>query len=375
VTRAVVWIALAASMAIGACAGVTPPPGAAGTGGTAGPVTGLGGGAGHISGMGGMGVVIGVGGSMCGHQVFNVDRKPVEIFLVLDQSASMKEDSLGNKPTDTGFAAPDKWTQLIPALTQVIGAADATISWGMKAFPEGAGAACAATTVTTKIDVAMASGNAAAIKAGVAAATDNGNGTPTGPVVGVVSSYLQSLPDTNRKFILLATDGQPSCGGALGSLTTGTTAAKTDAVAAVAAAAAVGIHTFVVGVATAASDAMTLNLMAVAGMEPRNDPRPGADSFYLGTTQQELVSALAAIVNPIASSCIFPLTSVPPVPDNIAVKVNGTKSPQDTAHANGWDYTDPNYTAVQVYGPWCDMIKSNGNSVEITFGCKNEIIP
>jgi len=39
-------------------------------------------------------------------------------------------------------------------------------------------------------------------------------------------------------------------------------------------------------------------------------------------------------------------------------------------HADGWDYTDPAYTGVQVYGSWCDMIKNNGNTVEIIYGCK-----
>jgi hypothetical protein len=120
---------------------------------------------------------------------------------------------------------------------------------------------------------------------------------------------------------------------------------------------------------------MTLNDMAVAGLEPSPDMRPGANRFYLASDQAQLVSTLQGIVNPVASNCVFPLNTKPPVPTNIAVKVNGNKSPQDGNHADGWDYTDTNYTGLQVYGSWCDLIKSNGNKVEIIYGCLNEIIP
>jgi hypothetical protein len=132
----------------------------------------------------------------------------------------------------------------------------------------------------------------------------------------------------------------------------------------------------VVGVATTkANDQMTLNQLAVAGLEPSSDTRPGATRFFLASNQQQLTTTLEGIVNPVASNCVFPLSSPPPVPENIAVKVNGMKTPQDTGHTAGWDYTDPSYTGVQVYGSFCDTIKNNGNSVEIVFGCPGVTIP
>jgi hypothetical protein len=115
--------------------------------------------------------------------------------------------------------------------------------------------------------------------------------------------------------------------------------------------------------------------MAVVGLEPSPDMRPGATRFYLASDQQQLVTTLEGIVNPVASNCVFPLSKPPPVPENIAVKVNGMKTPQDTGHSAGWDYTDPSYTGVQVYGSFCDTIKNNGNSVEIVFGCPGIDIP
>ena len=379
-TRAAVWLALTVSMSALACAGVTaPPPANTGSGGEGGAtVAGAGGTAGHAStGAGGTGVTIGVGGSMCGLQTFDVNRKPVEIFLVLDRSASMEDGADGNSSSATN---PSKWSQLIPALSTAITQADPTISWGLKSFPED-GSECTNATMTTKIDVQIAPKNAAALNTAVNALVDAGNGTPTGAAIRLATSYLQMITtagDDSRKYLLLATDGEPSCTGSIGSLAkAGSSAtAATDSVAAVTAAATVGFHTFVVGVATTkATDAATLNQLAVAGLEPSPDMRPGATRFYLASNQAQLVTTLEGIVNPVASNCVFPLSSPPPVPDNIAVKVNGMKSPQDTLHANGWDYTDPSYTAVQVYGSWCDMIKNNGNTVEIVFGCPGVVIP
>jgi len=378
VTRTAVWLALAVTMSGLACAGVNaPPPGNTGSGG--GSVNaGAGGGAGHVNtGSGGTGVTVdGMGGSMCGMQTFDVNRKPVEIFLVLDRSASMEDGADGNSSSATN---PSKWSQLIPALSTSITQADPTISWGMKSFPED-GSECVNATMTNKIDVQITAGNAAALNTAVKALVDAGNGTPTGAAIRLATSYLQTLSatDDSRKYILLATDGEPSCTGAIGSIAkaANSAAAATDAVAAVTAAATAGFHTFVVGVATTkTTDATTLNQLAIAGLEPSPDTRPGATRFYLASNQAQLVTTLEGIVNPVASNCVFPLSSPPPVPENIAVKVNGTKSPQDTMHLNGWDYTDPNYTAVQVYGSWCDMIKNNGNTVEIVYGCPGVVIP
>jgi hypothetical protein len=380
VNRAAGWLSLAFSMSLLACAGVNPAPETPGTGGSAGgggPVTGMGGGGGKIAGVGGAGVMIGAGGSECGHMVFDVNRKPVEIFLVLDRSASMEDglnDSVGVSATN-----PTKWSQVIPALSTTIQQADPTISWGLKAFPEKGGGSCASDTVTTKIDLQIASGNKAQLNSAVLGLVDNGDGTPTGAAVRVATNYLKqlSMTDDSRKYILLATDGEPSCSGSAGALMGGnTTAAHADAVTAVGEAANDGFHTFVVGVATSKpNDITTLNMLAVAGLEPSADTRPGATRFFLASSQAQLAATLEGIVNPVASNCVFPLNTKPPVPDNIAVKVNGTKSPQDTGHADGWDYTDAALTGLQVYGSWCDMIKSNGNKVEITYGCLNEIIP
>jgi hypothetical protein len=107
--------------------------------------------------------------------------------------------------------------------------------------------------------------------------------------------------------------------------------------------------------------------MAVAGGRPRDDL---THRYYLATTEAELVSALNELVRGEIATCVFPLEAAPPVPQNIAVKVNGVKAPQDTTKTEGWDYTDATHLAVEVHGSWCDEIKDNAaNTAEIIFGC------
>jgi len=312
----------------------------------------------------------------CGFASFNLMRMPVDLFVVLDRSASMKDDAKGDD-ADPDAGRPSKWSQVIPALTAVITTSDPSISWGLKTFPEdipGSTAECQDDSVTSAIDVPVTAMNAGQLAGAVATVSPEGNGTPTGAAVGVALDYLQGLGTTERKYILLATDGEPSCSGTAGDLDKDSSAAKSDALAAVTAAATAGVHTFVIGVATKSSATSTLDQLATAGLEARNvsgsDPK-----FYLASTEGELVTALQSIVAPIAATCLFGLTQAPPDPTNIAVKVGDAKAPQDSGHADGWDYTDDSHTQVEVYGSWCDRVKSGANIVQVVYGCPGFVIP
>jgi hypothetical protein len=220
--------------------------------------------------------------------------------------------------------------------------------------------------------VMIAANDAAAVTGAVTATTPEGNGTPTGDALKAAVTYLKTLTDPNPKFILLATDGEPSCAGT----SKDSTGARPYAVQAVTDAATAGFKTFVVGVATTKATAtQALNDMAVAGQMPRGDTNPLATKFYLASTKDELVQSLKEITGQV-SSCVFDLTAAPQVPDNIAVHVNNAKAPKDTTHMDGWDYTSPDNLQIQVFGSWCDQIKTaTSNTVNFVFGCPNEVIP
>ena len=211
--------------------------------------------------------VISIGGSgggnqMCGLQKFDVERKPAEILLLLDRSKSMIEDT-----TSDGVTL--KWNAVLPALKQVIMDTDAAVSWGLKTFPEGLGAECVTGSVTNNVVVPIAPMNAAAVVGALNDTTNpatqpQGNGTPTGDAITAAFNYLKTLTTTNPKYILLATDGAPSCAGTTKDSSTARTYAYTHVMDA--ASASPPIYTFVVGVATnSSSETSTLNMLADAG--------------------------------------------------------------------------------------------------------------
>ena len=363
--------------------------GSAGRGGSGPGLAGTTGAAGVISIGGSNGT--GAGGRTCGLQKFDVERKPAEVLLLLDRSKSMIEDT-----TSDGVTL--KWNAVLPALKQVIMDTDSSLSWGLKTFPEGTGTECVATGVTENVVVPVAPMNAAAVVGALNDATNpatqpQGNGTPTGDAVTAAFNYLKKLNTTNPKYILLATDGAPSCAGT----TKDSSTARTYAYSAVTAASSASppIYTFVVGVATNSSnESSTLNMLADAG----GRPRPGLlTHFYLGNSTAELTAQLASITGQ-AATCTFPLDPPPPVlndPTKLGMYFPPTgtpmactttnecpsgqscvnsmcmlKVPYDGAMGSGWAYTDANDTAVQAYGSWCDMIKASGaNTVQVIYGC------
>ncbi|HKO49688.1 MAG TPA: vWA domain-containing protein [Polyangiaceae bacterium] len=302
----------------------------------------------------------------CAHEAFELSRQPAEILIVLDRSGSMKEIPSGSTGTTT------KWDLVVPGVNEVVTATDASVSWGLKVFPEGEGRSCSAGTVTDAIPVAIAATNAAAVTSQITGTTPEGNGTPTGDAINAAVTYLKTLTSQNPKIILLATDGEPSCAGTSGN----STESRAFAVKAITDAAAAGFKTVVVGVATTKDSATTvLNDMAVAGQMPRVDSDPAATKFHLASTKDELVKSLQEITGKV-SSCVFDLKSTPPDPDNIAVQINGQKAPKDTTHMNGWDYTSADNRRVEVYGQWCEQLKTpDAKKVNFVLGCPGEVIP
>jgi hypothetical protein len=370
--------------AVWGCAGTKPIQSAAGEGGS-GAVQGTG--TGGVPGAGGS-QVTGAGGSIspgtgggggdvgpstdagdpnCGLFQFQPTPKSADILLVLDRSASMQD------PINSSSSA-SKWSVVTPTLDSVVNSTSSSVLWGLKSFPEGSGSACAAGSVTSAIDVQIAPNDASSMTAQINATTPDGNGTPTGDAVNASVTYLKTLTDTNPKYIVLATDGEPSCAAIPGSESTST--ARPYAVTAVTNAKSAGFPTFVIGIGTTNSDTTTLNQLGDAGGEvPVNAANPLAPHFYLASDMTSLTTALGAITGQI-STCLFPLGSQPPVRndgDKVGVYIGSnpmTRIPYDANKGNGWAYTDVNDTAIEVYGQWCDMIQAAGaGAVQIIFGC------
>jgi hypothetical protein len=325
------------------------------------------------AGSGGMG---GAGGSPfnCGAVTYAATFLAADILILLDRSGSMANDvndlpCMTTDPT-TGATSRDcglssKWALTTPVIAQTATANEASVSWGLKYFADPGSSTC---SVSASVQVPPALNNAAAITAAIAAET-NANGsvtsssrTPTRLAVQAAAAYLTGRTDPNPKYILLATDGLPNCEPG----TSGTNDDSAGAIAAIQDAAAAGIGTFVVGIATAGqgtADA-TLSQMAVAGGFP--------PSYYPVSTATELTSAFETLVSVSKQPCTLSLPA-PPTQDGttslsrIHVFADGVPLARDTTHADGWDYTDAAFTRIMVSGATCAGLQ-NGTVHAITIG-------
>jgi hypothetical protein len=302
---------------------------------------------------------------------------PPDLLIVLDRSGSM-----GDAPPAGGGT---KWDQMTAAIDTTVMTLQGQIKWGLEMFPSDD--SCG---VSASVDVPVASMNAAAISSAIGGKMPNGS-TPTADAIHMAASYLSAVTDSNPKYILLATDGEPNCAAAtsptsctcppgtmmmngqcclpiLGCIPCPTSGAggpdDAGAEQAVSDAAAMGIDTFVVGIATDSSADAVLNQMAQNG----KTARPGMTQYYPVGSQADLVATVNTIAGQIIS-CSFPLATPPAHPEDVSVDVGAQTVPRDPAHANGWDF-GPGQMSIQFYGSFCTMLQSGAiNSVEAVYGC------
>lgn len=271
-------------------------------------------------------------------------RFKAEVLVLLDRSGSM-----------TGkLGASTKWRDAADVVKAAV-TNNRDVSWGLKLFPTGTQACAASPTV----EVPLAMGSEAAIATAVDGTGPAGEGTPITAVTKAATAHLQSLPPTGPKHIVLVTDGAPTC-------RDGDPNARDEvaAVAAIESAARAGFQTLVIGLATAAADAVTLDKMAVAG----GSPRAGTPRYYPAGSQAELSAVLDAIVASL-TPCVFPLANPPLDPTYVTVTVDRTPLPRDLLHKQGWDYVN-NGAAIQIYGGACDDLKRGAaSSAGIFYGC------
>jgi hypothetical protein len=268
-----------------------------------------------------------------------------EILIVLDRSVSLD---------------PAQWDNFLGAVAAMIARND-LIDWGLYTFPAD-GPACGDGSVSTAIDVPPLPDNATHVIAHIAAAGTGAGGTPTAAAIDGAAAYMQARTNANPKFLMLVTDGAPTCAGRSGLLSPDTAQAEANAIEAISAANAAGLPTFVLAPSTAA-DVSALNALAVAG----GHAEPGAIKFDTESTISTWFQEIGD------RSCTFSLGTTPaPVPDVVAVTVNGAPVPRDRSHMLGWDYADATARSIQLYGSWCDMVvTSRSGHVNIYFGCPN----
>ncbi len=290
-------------------------------------------------------------GKACALEKFELERNPPELLLVLDRSGSM---------TSKDARLTSRWVETTAALDATLKATENVVSWGLKMFPTPGMGNCG---VGPGVEEDVRPANYMMVFGRInAVATAPAGNTPTAAAITAGTAYLKTRTTKNPKFIVLATDGEPNC-----EILNPGASGRAAAVAAIDAAAVAGYKTYVIGIATAGSNASTtLDQMADAGQTPRMAmPR-----YYPVNTRQDLIMVLNTIAGQI-SSCVFPLSKAPPSM-NAAVKIDGVIVTKDPA--NGWSYGAGD-KSIQLNGTSCERLRSAQKAdVSITFACPGVII-
>jgi hypothetical protein len=279
----------------------------------------------------------------------------------------MNEDNTNTSCGNAGCGATSKWALMIPAINTVVSQTEGTVNWGLKFFAD-----MGSCGVTNNATVPVAPMNATAIATALMGRTStnggvsNGSSTPTRAAVNAGVTYLTGLTETNPKFIVLATDGQPNCPMS-GSQQTDD---SPGAIAAVTAAAGKNVPTFVVGIATAGGTAeTTLNSMAVAGGYPQMGQ---ATQYYPVTSTAEFAAVLQTLVT-VATTCTFSIPA-PPTNDGTTsredISVTGDTGPIPQNATDGWTYSDNTHTSITLNGSSCQAVMAGTiMTVTIIFNC------
>jgi hypothetical protein len=320
-----------------------------------------------------------------------LQKKPADLLLVLDRSTSMTQAMDSSNNCNAGSTTcSQRWATIISSLGKVLTSSSADLYWGLKFFSSpnapapgsggrsggtggaaGRGGGTGGTAgrgggtgpiipggsnncyVASGVEVPVGPGNTSKVQSQITSAGNAGY-TPTRAAIDAAVAYLKTVTDSNSKFILLATDGEPNCGdGATDTGASDLSATKT----ALQNAATAGYKVFVIGVGP---ETANLTELAQAG---------GTDKFYPALTPDDLSAALSTIVGIVSAGCTYELPSAAIVPDAVGVYIDKGLIPQ--SDTDGWSYAPGSSTTININGSYCEALTSGKSTqVEIFLPCQ-----
>ena len=329
-------------------------------------------------------------GPDCGSVSISPTYTPPNVMLLVDASGSMVSNSWDHD-LDAMTPVETRWKTLHRVVETVMDDFGPAMRAGIQRFPSASAQAAyssAACTTAQTPEVGVALDNGAAILAAIPGPDDSTfGGTPATRGFNSIINHLKAQPADISRYVLFITDGAANCtpGFEMPELLEAYDETLEPTVAA--ALADDGITTFVVGIDIV--DAVTgapvdgspeanpferLNDVALAGGAPKNGGMD-AEKFFNATNQDELLTALAGIIDEI-TECIIDL-SAPPLepPDPVQIpyvtfEVDGEEVPfvDDCANEDGWTWLEEG-VIVTFCGSYCDEFKGGGLMFDGTYGC------
>lgn len=264
-----------------------------------------------------------------------------EVLFLTDRSGSMNTTLSGGST---------RWRTLRTAMRAVLPALDTTLTMGLVIFPDPSGC-----TVASSPTVPLVQPSATAILTRLDASPDapSAAATPTLDALQTAHSYFAARPLTRPRFVVLATDGEPNCGGDLSAVLTELRSLRSS----------LAVDTFVLGIPGTDTALMSaLNQMADAGGRALT----GSTRYYDANTASALESSLRSIVA--TAQCLFPLARAPRSAADVTITVDGTRVPRSTT--GGWDFTDGTMRMIRMYGPACAMLNDGrSHTIQADYTC------
>jgi hypothetical protein len=288
-----------------------------------------------------------------------------EVMFVLDRSGSMSTAFSGNE---------SRWKVLTSALAASLPSVNETMAIGALLFPSGSSMEDCSLPGTANLAPAL---DHVQPLLSILESTSPGGATPTAVAIDAASAQLLDVrAATTARALVLATDGAPNCDSALDPNTctcaSGGGMCRRNAdqclddartVAHIAAVAAQGIPTYVIGIADSGDAAFSnvLNAMAVAGGRPLTN---ASTSYYPAPSQADLETAISTIRDQVGA-CTYLTTSVPNAEGSITITFNGQTLPYDPDGGVGWSWSSKGNGEVLLLGATCATVAGmpSGNLV------------
>jgi hypothetical protein len=286
---------------------------------------------------------------------------PPNIVYVLDKSGSMDSNSF----TLPGGGTANRWQVLWDVVNELTNAYDPQVNFGVVLFPTGnTSGACAVNPPggLTVIPDPNRANDWMAIEAAIPGRNTNITGdTPGLAGLRVAGDWLIANRPNDANAIVFILDGGINCGQSATDTTNQiATYANTN-----------GIPTYVVGIDIDPGSGTFDNMESYA--QASGVPAPG-NTFYNGTSGQQLRDALDGIIGAIAT-CRIDLSTDPPFPELVDVVVDGTRYPYDAtidcATQDGWQYVPgSNNRAIELCGAACTDFKAlQTPSADVEYFC------
>jgi hypothetical protein len=305
----------------------------------------------------------------CGAEPIEYRTRDADVVILLDRSGSM----------NTAFGGGTRYSVEAEILRDILPQYESRLRFGFQQFPSPG--ACPAGHVAgccaDRPSVGVATGVAADVLGGVDRAAPVSGNTPTAEALRFAREYYEALSDgVADRYVLLSTDGRPSCGadGRLPMTDDGVAAraaACADTLAEVDRLRGAGVGLIVLGLGAPAELGFGDGTDCLAEFARRGGvTRPdGQPALFSATDPRQLETALQQIFGGfVRPSCLVQLTEDPPDLDKVRVLLDGKEIPRN--RRDGWEYEPREGRAIRIHGEYCRRLERFGvNRLEILYGC------